>query len=1857
MKKKLQFLFSLVVMMLVATVARAQIYIETDLTSQFSALTNAANWTTYAGNAAGYTAVNFCPKVTVNGLGEKQVCEYYHNPGCDYTGEVLYQTVTGLAPGTYKIELYGAAAFTFGRGFGSEAFTGDLTTPTNSNYEAGDKIEPSDEVKTGVTLYAEAEGVTYGGEIPIYYATEFPEGAATVTLNDVVVGSSGKIKIGMSKTSKSTNWHVIQLKSVIATVDAEVLLSNAITAANAALEDAQYAAITGDERTALSTAISENSSPEATGTAYEAAVNAINAALTTFTDALSSYKPYADAKALVNFEAWPYADAAKKSAVEDAMSVDPTSAEDAATKATALLKAYRQYVESNAAAASVVGAVDMTDLITNPASADGINGWTVVKGEGSGGNIDVKNNEPWTDGSDNATHNYFDGGNWGASAWDVSFEQEVNLEAGKYLLTTIARASGDVTFTLYAGGEEVAIPAIGAAGGVFNRGWNDQFIVFDVAEAGAVKIGVKGVTNVIHNWMSFSNFRLVQLEAPKEAKLADLDKSLYHLWTGYDAEATIADPDNANCDYVLNSETGCAYGNSNINAGTATQFADLGDWDYLTIVAASGAPRLFFNQNDANNILVYANDENYVVSNEDGVIIYDLAKFKADKGIAHLNAIKASAYNTQVNIEEMKLATVEPYIPAPKYDITIAAGIENGSVAVKGGAKKAAEGAEVTLEATPDGIYELDAYSVTYVDGEETKDVEVSEGGVFVMPAFPVTVSATFKESAAPIEPDAWYVEDNFRVVDYKGVEDGGRIEKDGDGKDIRMIPRFEVENKTTGNGSIVVTTGNNAGDDYWSQFWFKVSDEPMTTASTPLALTFRIRADRAQTIATQGHGVGWDYNTASNGYLGFGKIDVTTEWKKVVLKVEAGNGHPENFVSVVLNLSEKGGTSNNFYIDDVKVEEGFKADWYYAQEIRAKDYSDQSATYSDSDTPHPLAPFVADEEGGYVQVISNANPSQPYNSQIWIQIPDEFVGQTTKMTMEVQADMVVSAPESYQATATGKGWGANAAPSASAKLEITEADKWITITRILNTENVKSNAGAPYSSRQVDQYCLDLSNDPAAITYKFRNIKFEVAYEDWWENNMITLAGSTDKVPFTPGAGEEGGYVQVAPTSDTQILFELPETMQAKKVVVSMTVKASAEGSAAAESGDGIDFTTEWNDVSAVFDPVKAGSTKYTLNLAAGTTYYFDNLAFELAPVEYEEPDLAETEKWYQDLAAQGIKFISHAEPAYSLGGEDKPMRYVKGDGPEGDYMEFVGKSGCSNRWESQAFIDLASVDEPLPDGTEVTIMMKIKANAATTCDTQAQNQAVGYLRMNLFDQVPFTTGWTTYSCTKVLDKISTSNNGDQPVTRISIDIGSAESYTCQFDDVVITITKPIDPSNFEWTETITNGEIAEGGDMSEFIVKDPDENFTQAEQRDKFGASGEEGDFGIRVKTEDVAADAPAHSYQFFVRLPYALPAGTKYWVNFDYKYNDQEKALAVSTQAQEEPGDYLGNMFGNVSFTSDYTSFEKAGEVTEDQAGMRSIAFNLSGNQEGKIFRFDNISVKVLAEDVDALTAYTADWDAVSAAKEPLKDAIKAGNAIVEEEGFAEKYTAESAKALTDALALGATANIKIAAALADADTKGASIQAMENATKDINDAIAGLTISEDYYIPMPDLTENFVKVPETPAVGFGNTAKESGEYDGDAYTNYIATETSIAFKMLNEDVTGCDKIYIYLAQPLKAGWNIAFWGVEGVEGVKALEAGTEVIEFDLTEELGGVSAVKEENGKTLLKEITLIYLWGAQTPLEAKVYGVYKHLTDEAVGIAEVDDDATETKARKYIENGQIVIVKDGKKYNAAGVEIE
>ena len=89
-------------------------------------------------------------------------------------------------------------------------------------------------------------------------------------------------------------------------------------------------------------------------------------------------------------------------------------------------------------------------------------------------------------------------------------------------------------------------------------------------------------------------------------------------------------------------------------------------------------------------------------------------------------------------------AADEPVVPT-LYKVTIDGLTENGAVGVQilGSSMEFEEGTELTLANIPEEGYELDEY-IVYKTGEPTTLVTVTDGK-FIMPAYDVTVSATFK--------------------------------------------------------------------------------------------------------------------------------------------------------------------------------------------------------------------------------------------------------------------------------------------------------------------------------------------------------------------------------------------------------------------------------------------------------------------------------------------------------------------------------------------------------------------------------------------------------------------------------------------------------------------------------------------------------------------------------------------------------------------------------------------------------------------------------------------------------------------------------------------------------------------------------------------------------------------------------------------------------------------------------------------------------------------------------------------------------------------------------------------------------
>ncbi len=125
--------------------------------------------------------------------------------------------------------------------------------------------------------------------------------------------------------------------------------------------------------------------------------------------------------------------------------------------------------------------------------------------------------------------------------------------------------------------------------------------------------------------------------------------------------------------------------------------------------------------------------------------------------------------------------------------------------------------------------------------------------------------------------------------------------------------------------------------------------------------------------------------------------------------------------------------------------------------------------------------------------------------------------------------------------------------------------------------------------------------------------------------------------------------------------------------------------------------------------------------------------------------------------------------------------------------------------------------------------------------------------------------------------------------------------------------------------------------------------------------------------VKVESYYDPAQDWDSQFFVRLPYQLPAGTPFKVSFDYK---ADKAGDFDTQAHTEPGGYIHwAAIGSGSFTTEWKTFEAEGTVSADMSKegqiFQTIAFNLAKNKVATQFVFDNVKFMIPSDVLATLT----------------------------------------------------------------------------------------------------------------------------------------------------------------------------------------------------------------------------------------------------------------------------------------------
>ena len=157
-------------------------------------------------------------------------------------------------------------------------------------------------------------------------------------------------------------------------------------------------------------------------------------------------------------------------------------------------------------------------------------------------------------------------------------------------------------------------------------------------------------------------------------------------------------------------------------------------------------------------------------------------------------------------------------------------------------------------------------------------------------------------------------------------------------------------------------------------------------------------------------------------------------------------------------------------------------------------------------------------------------------------------------------------------------------------------------------------------------------------------------------------------------------------------------------------------------------------------------------------------------------------------------------------------------------------------------------------------------------------------------------------------------------------------------------------------WTNLLKNSDL-EGDDVSNFFATE----ITDGPKPATIGAPGTGADgVGRAIVVQSGANPVNAWDTQFFVKAPKTFEEGEK--LRFSMKYR-AEKTAASESQAHNEPGGYLHySMIGTPTFTPEWKEHVFTGTINGSQAGMNTIAFNLSVFTEANTYYFDDIKWEI-------------------------------------------------------------------------------------------------------------------------------------------------------------------------------------------------------------------------------------------------------------------------------------------------------
>ena len=445
----------------------------------------------------------------------------------------------------------------------------------------------------------------------------------------------------------------------------------------------------------------------------------------------------------------------------------------------------------------------------------------------------------------------------------------------------------------------------------------------------------------------------------------------------------------------------------------------------------------------------------------------------------------------------------------------------------------------------------------------------------------------------------------------------------------------------------------------------------------------------------------------------------------------------------------------------------------------------------------------------------------------------------------------------------------------------------------------------------------------------------------------------------------------------DTQFFVRLPQSLPAgTKYRLSFRGKASQEAyvtmESHAEPGDyiwwdfgSVNFTTSWHNfvIEGTINELQSTDDKKMRTIAfdlarmnTATTYYFDDIVFEIDPSLVEQPVTITAENKTMTYG-DDIPALTYTSTGAKLNGTPNLVTTATKTSPVGTYPIKVEQGTVMN--SNVTFVDgtLTITQAPLTVGVQdVTIT---EGDAIPTFTMTYDGWRNSDNADNAFTTMPVASTTATPS----------SAPGVYPIT---ISGGEATNYALTYTQGTLTIKE---------NETITSGDLVLNGDLEDdelrcFFAR---ENLLENEEivpATIVNGAGKDGSRGVVLHSANVSSEAEGHNTQLFVRLTQQVPAGTKYRLSFDYKAS-QNADVWIQTQA--EPSDYIWWNFGNVTFTPSWQHFEREGTITDEESTsekkMRTIAFNLAENKSATIYYFDNISFIINPAPVEQPVTITA------------------------------------------------------------------------------------------------------------------------------------------------------------------------------------------------------------------------------------------------------------------------------------------